>query len=223
MALQKNCQVILVDDVETAYQIRKKLSTNMPLLGLVSYDSEEKKDAAERAGIGFFMNKPFFVSRFKQAVAQIFDGGESVGASLEKQSIDLIGLKVLAAEDNEINQEILLELLKMEGVECDMTSNGQEALDKFLLSSPDRYDMIFMDVHMPVMDGYAASRAIRASAHAQVQTIPIIAMTADAFDEDVKMALEAGMNAHIAKPVDMDYLRVTIDKFRKEKEEKTWI
>lgn len=126
------------------------------------------------------------------------------------QDIDLSGIKVLAAEDNEINQEILVELMKAEGVECDIASDGKEALDKFLASAPGQYDMIFMDVHMPVMDGYAAAQAIRASAHEEAGTIPIIAMTADAFEEDVKKALDAGMNAHTAKPIDMDKLKATM-------------
>lgn len=120
------------------------------------------------------------------------------------------GLRVLAAEDNEINAEILNELLQMEGIECEILPDGQAALERFLQSAPGDYDMIFMDVQMPVMNGYEATRAIRASEHPLAKTIPIIAMTANAFEEDRQMALKAGMNAHTAKPLDMDKLKAIV-------------
>lgn len=126
------------------------------------------------------------------------------------EEISLAGLRVLAAEDNEINAEILDELLQMEGIECEILPDGKAALERFLQSSPGDFDMIFMDVQMPVMNGYEATRAIRASEHPLAQTIPIIAMTANAFEEDRRMALEAGMDAHTAKPLDMDKLKEII-------------
>ncbi len=119
---------------------------------------------------------------------------------------------MLAAEDNEINAEILLELLDIEKVRCEVFPNGKEALDCFVKAEPGEFDMIFMDVQMPVMDGYEATRQIRASSHPEARTIPIIAMTANAFEEDVQAALAAGMNAHIAKPIDMRKLKSTIAK-----------
>lgn len=126
------------------------------------------------------------------------------------EEISLSGLRVLAAEDNEINAEILGELLQMEGIECEILPDGQAALERFLQSTPGDFDMIFMDVQMPVMNGYEATRAIRASEHPLAKTIPIIAMTANAFEEDRRMALEAGMDAHTAKPLDMDKLKEII-------------
>ena len=125
------------------------------------------------------------------------------------------GLKVLAAEDNEINAEILTELLEIEGVVCDIACNGKEALDKFESSSSGAYDVIFMDVQMPVMNGYEATRAIRDCNHPEARTIPIIAMTANAFDDDIKQALDSGMNAHMAKPIDMTKLKEIVSELCK--------
>ncbi|MDE5593112.1 MAG: response regulator, partial [Clostridiales bacterium] len=129
------------------------------------------------------------------------------------------GIHVLAAEDNEINVEILTELLEIEGVTCDVAPNGREAVEAFEASPPDKYDVIFMDIQMPIMDGYEATRLIRACAHERAKTIPIIAMTANAFDDDVKAALESGMNAHLAKPVDMTKLKQLVAKYVQKKDE----
>ena len=122
----------------------------------------------------------------------------------------LEGMHFLCAEDNELNAEILTELLKMKGAECRICENGEKVVETFEQSVPGTYDMILMDVQMPVMNGYDATRAIRRSAHKQAGTIPIIAMTANAFSEDIQHSLAAGMNAHISKPVDMTILEKTI-------------
>ena len=122
----------------------------------------------------------------------------------------LEGMHFLCAEDNELNAEILTELLKMKGAECTICENGQKVVETFEQSVPGAYDMILMDVQMPVMNGYDAARAIRRSLHKQAGTIPIIAMTANAFSEDIRHSLTAGMNAHISKPVDMMLLEKTI-------------
>ena len=122
----------------------------------------------------------------------------------------LKGMRFLCAEDNELNAEILTELLKIEGAECTICENGEEILKAFEQSAPGDYDMILMDVQMPVMNGYEATEAIRRSSHEQAKTIPIIAMTANAFSEDMQHTLAAGMNAHISKPVDMKLLKKTI-------------
>ena len=120
------------------------------------------------------------------------------------------GMRFLCAEDNELNAEILMELLKIEGAECTICENGQRVLETFEQSVPGDYDMILMDVQMPVMNGYEATKAIRRSSHELARTIPIIAMTANAFSEDIQHSLAAGMNAHISKPVDMKTLEKTI-------------
>ena len=122
----------------------------------------------------------------------------------------LKGMRFLCAEDNELNAEILMELLKIEGAECTICENGKRVLEAFEQSAPGDYDMILMDVQMPVMNGYEATKAIRRSSHELAKTIPIIAMTANAFSEDIQHSLAAGMNAHISKPVDMKMLEKTI-------------
>ena len=128
----------------------------------------------------------------------------------ETDSDILDGMRILCAEDNELNAEILMELLKLEGAECTICENGKRILEAFEQSVPGEYDMILMDVQMPVMNGYEATEAIRRSSHEQAKTIPIIAMTANAFSEDMQHTLAAGMNAHISKPVDMKLLKKTI-------------
>ena len=122
----------------------------------------------------------------------------------------LQGMRFLCAEDNELNAEILTELLKIEGAECTICENGEEILKAFEQSAPGDYDMILMDVQMPVMNGYEATKAIRRSSHELAKTIPIIAMTANAFSEDIQHSLAAGMNAHVSKPVEMKVLEKTI-------------
>ena len=122
----------------------------------------------------------------------------------------LKGMRFLCAEDNELNAEILMELLKIEGAECTICENGEEILRAFEQSAPGDYDMILMDVQMPVMNGYEATKAIRRSSHELAKTIPIIAMTANAFSEDIQHSLAAGMNAHVSKPVEMKVLEKTI-------------
>ena len=122
----------------------------------------------------------------------------------------LQGMKFLCAEDNELNAEILTELLKIEGAECTICENGEEILKAFEQSAPGDYDMILMDVQMPVMNGYEATKAIRQSSHELAKMIPVIAMTANAFSEDIQHSLAAGMNAHISKPVEMEVLKKTI-------------
>ncbi len=196
-----------MDGVETAKRIRKKVGNEVPIMVLTSYSFDEIEEEAKGAGIDYFLTKPFFVSNFRNAIVQIRDSGHKETPEKVDEGASIAGLKVLAAEDNEINAEILLELLDIEEVSCEIAENGEEALKKFESSEPGQYDIIFMDVQMPVMNGYEATRAIRACSHPNAKTIPIIAMTANAFDEDVRMALDAGMNAHLAKPIDMCKLK----------------
>ena len=122
----------------------------------------------------------------------------------------LIGMRFLCAEDNELNAEILMELFKIEGAECTICENGKRVLEAFEQSAPGDYDMILMDVQMPVMNGYEATKAIRRRPHELAKTIPIIAMTANAFSEDIQHSLAAGMNAHVSKPIEMKVLEKTI-------------
>ncbi|MCM1044990.1 MAG: response regulator [Candidatus Gastranaerophilales bacterium] len=195
-----------MDGLKTSQRIKETVGEKAPILVLTSYDLEEAKEAGIDAGIDLFLPKPFFLSSFQRAVNELLTG-EAVVKLRPAQEISIKGLRVLAAEDNEINAEILMVLMEMEGVTCEVVSNGREAVDRFVRSQAGEFDMIFMDVQMPVMDGYEATRAIRDSSHPMAKSIPIIAMTANAFEEDIQNALTAGMNAHTAKPIDMDKLK----------------
>lgn len=208
-----------MDGIETAKRIRKKVGPDVPIMVLTSYSFDSIEEDAKEAGINLFLPKPFFVSNFRSAIEKLREG-ESESMQAIPGSVDLSGLKVLAAEDNEINAEILMELLEIENVQCEVASNGKEAVERFEQSAPGTYDVIFMDVQMPVMNGYEATRAIRASEHPQAKTIPIIAMTANAFDDDVRQALDSGMNAHLAKPIDMEKLKNIIAELRDGKSER---
>ncbi len=213
------------DGVETAKMIRQKVSSKVPILVLTSNDWTEIEDCARQAGIDAFMAKPFFVSSFRHTIKPLFydaSANNTVGEK-EDNSADNVkdvmkGRLFLIVEDNEINSEILSEMLKIEGASSELAVNGQEAVDMFLRSEPGHYDMIFMDVQMPVMNGYDATRKIRASEHPEAKTIPIAAMTANTFDEDVRDALESGMNAHLGKPIDMTAVKELVGKLLGEKE-----
>lgn len=206
-----------MDGLETAKCIRAIVGDKIPILVLTSYNFDEIEEQAHDAGIDFFLPKPFFMSSFRRAIEQINGSKEEAKTDGAEQESTLKGLHILAAEDNEINAEILVELLSDEGVECEIAHNGKEAVEKFTACEPGTYDLILMDVQMPVMNGYEATRAIRASSHKEAQTIPILAMTANAFDDDVKMALSSGMNAHMAKPIDVEKMKKMIAELKSKK------
>ena len=193
------------DGVQTARDIRKAVPSS-PILFLAEYDADgiEKALKNGRAGV---LTKPFFLSAFRQKVEELWSGAETPES---QQDASLEGLRFLAAEDNEINAEILAELLSMEGAGCEIVENGQLAVERFQQSAEGEFDAILMDVQMPVMNGHDASRAIRALSREDAGRIPIIAMTANAFAEDEKAALAAGMDAHVAKPLDLGLLKKVI-------------
>lgn len=197
-----------IGGAETARRLRRILPEQTLILILTALDWNEIADEALQVGVNAFLPKPFFLTNLRNTLEKFY-AGNGLPPSNKPVSI-LSGMHFLAAEDNELNSEILTELLDIEGATCEIVSNGQQALELFLQSPPGQYDMILMDVQMPVMDGYEATKAIRASAHPNAKTIPIIAMTANAFAEDVQNALDAGMNAHIAKPIDLGQLATTI-------------
>lgn len=198
-----------INGIETSRRIRKIVPSDVPIMILSAYDLSEVEEAGIEAGIDGFMPKPFFLSNFRNLVGNLKTRNTVKEDSGETDDI-LSGKNILAAEDIELNVEILMELLKMAGAECDWAKNGEEAVEKFEQSEPGYYDLILMDVQMPVMNGYDATKAIRRSSHPEAGTIPIIAMTANAFSEDVKDALDAGMNAHVAKPIDMEQLKAAV-------------
>ncbi len=197
-----------LDGLETARLIRKNYSNKIPILLLTAYDWSEIGAEAIEIGIDHFMPKPFFLSTFKEAIRRVMGGHEE--NETVSQSDVVRNKHILVVDDSEINRLILVEILSTLGASCEEAGNGQEALEIFERSQPGDYDLIFMDVQMPVMDGYAATRAIRSSSHPEAQTVPIIAITANAFVDDVRYAIDSGMDAHIAKPVEVDKLRSTV-------------
>lgn len=203
-----------MDGVETAKQIRGTISGTLPILFLTAYDGADVEDEihhVENAGI---LAKPFFVSTFKEKILEMKAGGNTGNPAEEAAGNDsLEGLSLLVAEDNEINAEILSELLDVEGATCEIVENGQLAVERFERALEGEFDAILMDVQMPVMNGYEASRAIRKLKRGDAREIPIVAMTANAFAEDVKDALDAGMNVHISKPIDMALLKKTLNQW----------
>ena len=196
-----------LDGLETARLIRQDYPDKIPILLLTSYDWSDIEKEAIEAGVNHFMPKPFFMSTFKEAVRQITNGQEKRGAGQDEM---LQGRHILVVDDVEVNRILLTKILTTLGAVCDTAANGQEAVDKFEASQPGKYDLIMMDVQMPVLNGYEATRAIRGGSHPSAKSVPIIAMTANAFVDDVRDALESGMDAHIAKPVQIDNLKATI-------------
>ena len=196
-----------LDGLATARLIRQNYPDRIPILLLTAYDWGEIEHEASEIGVDHFMPKPFFMSTFKNAIRRIMGGRNEA-----KEDDDLVvqGKTILVVDDIEVNRIILVKILSALGAKCDVAGNGKEAVETFEASEPGTYDLILMDVQMPVMDGYAATRAIRSSAHSSAQSIPIIAMTANAFVDDVRDAIESGMDAHIAKPVQLDTLKSTI-------------
>ncbi|MCM1187753.1 MAG: response regulator [bacterium] len=199
-----------MDGLETARRIRQEDLAHKPILILTSYDWPEVEEEAKAAGIDAFLAKPFFLTSFRQKVDMILGQKAEEEPEPSEQENLLAGMRILVAEDNEINAEILEELLDMAGASCDICENGKQVVEAFEKSEPGQYQLVLMDVQMPVLNGYEATRAIRRLNHPLAGTIPIIAMTANAFAEDVRDALEAGMDAHVAKPVNMEVLAQTV-------------
>ncbi len=203
-----------MDGIETARQMRAITKQQIPILFLTAYDWDEIEEEAYAAGIDGFLAKPFFVSALKEKLQDIHAKREGKEKPPEEAVVSsLKGRHFLIAEDNEINSEILLELLHIDGADGEVAENGQLAVELFLATDAGHFDAVLMDVQMPVMNGYEATRCIRSMERADAKTIPIIAMTANAFAEDMKDAKDAGMNDHIAKPIDMEIIRKTLSRY----------
>ncbi len=208
-----------ISGIETARRIRRIVPSHVPVMILTAYDISRIEQEGTEAGIDGFLQKPFFLSNFRLMLDHLKSDHTEEKEAVQEQDNILAGKNILAAEDNELNAEILTELLEMAGASCQVAGNGREALEMFEGAESGQYDLILMDVQMPVMDGYKATRAIRGCRHPQAKTIPIIAMTANAFSEDVKDALDAGMDEHVAKPIDMERLKSVIKDIIKRKAE----
>lgn len=193
--------------IETAEEIREKIGKDMPIIILSAFDYSEIEHEAREAGVNAFISKPLFRSRLVYVMKQLAAGinGEYEEV-MQLQEKDYAGKRVLLVEDNELNMEIAEELLSSTKISIDKSYNGREAVERLLEMPDGYYDLIFMDIQMPEMNGYEAAAKIRASGREYLKTIPIVAMSADAFTDDVKHAKDVGMNDHIAKPVEIDKL-----------------
>lgn len=205
-----------INGIETAKRVRSIVGPNTLIIIITAYDYGDIEEAAREAGVNRFLAKPFFASSLyntlMDATGQKIIPGTTGNPA---EHFDFSGRCILLAEDNDLNLEIAAELLKMAGAQVEAVVDGRQALERFVGADEGYYDIILMDIQMPVMDGYEAARAIRSSTHPQAKTIPIIAMTANAFEEDVAAALDAGMNAHISKPIDTNILYTTLQDYWK--------
>ncbi len=203
-----------MDGIATARRIREELGEDVPILLISAYDWAEIEHDAREAGITGFISKPLFKSTLFNSLRQFADLPEEEERQPAETHRDLSGRHILLAEDNELNWEIASELLGEEGLILDWAENGQTCVEMFQKSPEGHYDAILMDIRMPVMGGYEATQVIRELERGD-RDLPIIAMTADAFAEDVKRALDCGMNAHIAKPIDVREVMRLLDKYIK--------
>ncbi len=196
-----------MNGIEIARRVRKIAGNDVPIILLSAYDWTDMEEEAREAGITDFISKPMFLSDLFEKLSRACGEGtqEPVPQTSEKK-VTGVGKRLLLVEDIELNREIAVEILGQEGFEVDSAENGSVAVDKIEKSQPGYYDAVLMDVQMPVMNGYEAAKAIRALQNPALAAIPIIAMTANAFEEDKKAALEAGMNSHVSKPIDVGAL-----------------
>lgn len=196
--------------VDVAKKIRSEIGDSAPIIVLTAYDWADIEEEAKEAGINAFCSKPLFISEFTRCLVQV------LGVEKEKKETDTLetencmGGRILLAEDNELNREIATEILTEAGFQVEEADNGKKAVEMIEASQPGYYRLVLMDIQMPVMDGYEATKAIRRLGNPELSNIPIVAMTANAFDEDRKKAFECGMNSHIAKPVDVEILFDTL-------------
>ncbi len=198
-----------MDGVETTRRIRAIVGDGSAIIMLTAYNWDDVLEEAVTAGVNCFVAKPLFaadvIEKFRQALEK------RDAATVFQQRADLAGRRVLLAEDVQVNAEIMIELMSMREVKVDHAANGKLAVELFANHEPGYYDAVLMDMRMPEMGGLEATMAIRALDHADAKTIPIIALTANAFDEDVQKSLQAGLNAHLSKPVEPDVLFDTLE------------
>ena len=197
-----------MDGIATARKIRERVGEDVTIIILTSFDFSELEEEARAAGVNAFMAKPLFRSRLTATLRQFTSGKKEKNARNYLEDFakeNYAGKRILLAEDNELNREIATEIIDMTGVTIDSAENGKIAVEKVMEAPEKWYDLIFMDIQMPIMNGYEATAAIRALAGSRGK-VPIIAMTANAFAEDVQLAKNTGMNEHIAKPLDLNKL-----------------
>lgn len=201
-----------MDGIETVRRIREIAGEDIPIIVISAYDYTEIAEQAIDAGVNMFVSKPLFQSSLYDLLSNIC-GIQYRETPIKTKAINFAGSRVLLVEDNKMNMEIAKKLLTSSGLEVDTAWNGQEAVDMFETAPAGTFKAILMDIRMPVMDGYTATRLIRYSKREDGATIPIIAMTADAFAENVAESLSSGMNDHISKPIDISSLLGTLSKY----------
>ena len=197
-----------MDGIATARKIRERVGEDVTIIILTSFDFSEIEEEARAAGVNAFMAKPLFRSRLTATLRQFTSGKKEENARNYLEDFakeNYAGKRILLVEDNELNREIATEIIGMTGVTIDSAENGKIAVEKVMEAPEKWYDLIFMDIQMPIMNGYEATAAIRSLAGSRGK-VPIIAMTANAFAEDVQLAKNTGMNEHIAKPLDLNKL-----------------
>ncbi len=192
-----------MNGIEVVRRIRKVIGDSTPIIILTAYDWSDIEGEAREAGVTAFVSKPLFMSELRDVLSKPMQV-ETPAPRAPRHSFQ--GKRILLVEDNALNQEIATAILQQEGFVVDLASDGVEAVDKMVVATSDQYDLILMDIQMPKMDGYTATREIRTLEDNRKANIPIFAMTANAFEEDRKKAFEAGMNGHIAKPIDIEKL-----------------
>lgn len=204
-----------MDGIETARQIRKRVGSEVTIIVLTAYDYTQIEKEAREAGVDAFITKPLFRSRLATTLKEIMHGKpEPLPKNYLKdmKNADYSSARILLVEDNELNREIAAEIIGMTGAKIETAENGRQAVEKVESSAEDWYNLIFMDIQMPVLNGYEATAAIRALPGKRGK-LPIVAMTANAFAEDVQLAKNTGMNEHIAKPLDMEKLNDILKKY----------
>ena len=207
-----------MNGIEVTRRIRKETGEDVPIIVLTAYDWADIEEEAKEAGVTAFCSKPMFFSELRSCLHSIVSKGDT--KEKEQAGKDTTAQhshkgRILLAEDNELNQEIAVAILEDAGFSTDVADNGQLAVDMLKKSEPGHYLLVLMDVQMPVMNGYEATRLIRDLDNRDLAAIPILAMTANAFEEDKQEAARCGMNAHIAKPIDIKNLLNTLDQVLK--------
>ena len=198
-----------MNGIEVTRRIRKEMGENVPIIVLTAYDWSDVEDEAKEAGVTAFCSKPLFMSELRSCLYSIVNTEE------EKIVDSRVDMKfstghILLVEDNELNQEIAVEILGDAGFSTDVAENGKIAVEMLAASEPGYYQLVLMDIQMPVMNGYEAAKAIRKLESQELASVPILAMTANAFEEDRQEALRCGMNGHLPKPIDVENLYSTL-------------
>ncbi len=192
-----------MNGIETVRRIRAIIGDSKPIIIMTAYDWTDIEEEAREAGVTAFCSKPLFMSELREVLLRPIEEEEAAGEAAESSDDSFAGKRLLLVEDNELNQEIAATILEEHGFSVDLAGDGTVAVEKMETSDAGHYDMILMDIQMPCMDGYEATRRIRAMKDKAKANIPIYAMTANAFQEDRQKALDAGLNGHIAKPIDI--------------------